>query len=156
MIPDNKKTAPFLHKKYVIETPKGAMVEDICVVLCNLTRTVSRHMPSGTFKVYIRTRVLKHNYDKRPAQEYDFLIKKLHKLIKYPDHIYKNRDSKRGDFCFVKKIGGIKCFGSLEVIINEKGGNRLEIVTFFTLLKENYLNNYTLLWSWGDDNKPPS
>ena len=43
-------------------------------------------------KVYLNTRVLKHLYDKRPAEEFDLMIETLIDVVKYPNKIYKNKN----------------------------------------------------------------
>ncbi len=142
-----KKIVPELHQKYIINTAKGALVQDISVFLCNLTYTVTREANlQGYHKVYISTKVLKHAYDKRPAFEYDLIINEIHKIVKYPDKIYKNKEEKRGDYCFVKTVKNEKC-----LCVLEKGEQCLEIVTFYRVTKEKYLNSFSLVWSWRDD-----
>ena len=85
------KIVPILHQKYVANTTKGALVQDISAFLCNLTYTVSKGVGlQNCHKVYISTRALKHSYDKRPAFEYDLIINEIHKIVKYPNKIYKN------------------------------------------------------------------
>lgn len=89
---------------------------------------------------------MKHLYDKKPAEEYDFLVCNIYKIVKYPDRIYKNKDPKRGDLCFLKKLKGYNYLCSLEVADDE-----LTVITAFRVRKESYLNNYELLWSWRGD-----
>lgn len=158
-IPKEKRVVPLLHHRHIKGTCKGVIVQDVQAFLCNLTKIVSKDerlkVFLNTFRVYIKTRVLKHVYDKRIAQEYDFLINHLHKIIRYPDKIYENKNSKRGDFCFFKKIQGVEYICSIErVAETEEDKFKLEIATFFVLYKKNYLNNYKLLWSREDDNPP--
>ena len=146
-----------LHKLHVRGTDKGALVTNVRVFLCNLTFAVVKGANLQAKKVYINTRVLKHVYDKRPAQEYDFLLESMHEIIKYPEKIYENRDGKQGDYAFVKKVKNQACFFSIQVVESELEEERYccEIVTFFRLPKESYLNKYKLLWSWEGD-IPPS
>ena len=93
--------------------------------------------------------MIKHLYDKKPAEEFDFIIDNLHKIIKYPNYIYKNKKEKRGDWCFVKKIKNELYISSLE-----REEEILEIVTVFRIRKEKYLKNFKLLWSWENDRSP--
>ena len=137
-----------LCRHYIRGTAKEAIVANKRIMLCILTHSVIKGCGFADGSVYISTRMLKHMYDKKPAEEFDFLIDNAHKIIKYPTHVYKNRDGKRGDFCFVKEMGGIKYLCSIEV---QKNGHELEVATAFRIRKENYLNNYELLWSWRDD-----
>ncbi|MDD3735290.1 MAG: hypothetical protein PHO31_02330 [Candidatus Pacebacteria bacterium] len=141
------KIVPELHQKYIINTAEGALVQNISVFLCNLTYTVTREVNlEGYHKVYISTKVLKHSYDKRPAFEYDLIINEIHKIVKYPDKIYRNKEEKRGDYCFVKTVQNEKC-----LCVLEKGEQCLEVVTFYRVTKEKYLNSFSLVWSWRDD-----
>jgi hypothetical protein len=98
-------------------------------------------------KVYLNTRVLKHLYDKRPAEEFDLMTENIFDIVKYPSKIYKNKDGKRGSFCFVKEIKNSKCMVSLETMHNNGQVTHCEVVTFFRA-DEEYLANYELLWEW--------
>ena len=144
------KIVPNLHQRYVANTDKNALVQNVSVFLCNLTYTVTKGVElRGYHKVYISARVLKHSYDKRPAFEYDLIINEIHKIIKYPDEIYKNKEGKRGDFCLVKRVKNEKC-----LCVVEKKDQRFEVVTFYRIPKEKYLNSFSLVWSWRNDNAP--
>jgi len=147
-----------LHNEYIKDTLKGAIVQDMKVFLCDLTYTVLKGINSPVRKVYIGTKALKHNYDKRPAVEYDFLINNLHQIIKYPQIVYENKPSKRGSYCFVKSLDDVNWLCSLELVEDNQNNlaTQIEIVTFFRVPKEKYLDTYTLLWSWRDDNTPSS
>ncbi len=138
-----------LHTLYIQDTKPLAIVVEAEIYLCNLTMTVSKILNPGTpekMKVYVTTRMLKHLYDKKPAEEYDFVINNAHNVAKYPDDIYKNRDSKRGDYAFVKNINDEPWFCAIE-----RNEEKFYIATCFRLRKESYLNNYTLIWSWKGD-----
>lgn len=100
-------------------------------------------------RVYVSTRMLKHLYDSRPAEEFVSIIENLHTIVKYPDEIYENKTGKRGDFCFVKELKGERYIASIE--ITERKDKKIFVATAFRLRKENYLKNYKLLWSWRDD-----
>lgn len=140
-----------LHNMYIVNTSKGELVREISAFLCNLTHAVTKGVGlDGYHKVYISARALKHSYDKRPAFEYDTIISNLHKIMKYPDKIYRNKQGKRGEYCFVKAIST----GEKYLCIVEKGKQCLEIVTCYRVPKEKYLNSFSLVWSWRDDNFP--
>ena len=126
-------------------TPAKAIVADVTVFLCHLTNYVSSTLKSTT-KVYVNTRVVKHLYDKKPAEEFDFVVRHMHRIVKYPDCVYKNKDPKRGNFCFLKKIKGNDYLCSLEVSEEE-----IFVVTAFRMRKANYINEYELLGSWKGD-----
>ena len=140
-----------LYQKYIKGTQPKIFVTHKVVVLCHLTNQVNKVIldKSGLSRVYISTKMIKHLYDKKPAEEFDFIIDNLHKIIKYPNYIYKNKKEKRGDWCFVKKIKNELYISSLE---HEE--EILEIVTVFRIRKEKYLENFELLWSWEDDRSP--
>jgi hypothetical protein len=82
-----------LHKKYIKGSEKNAIVQIVQAFMCNLTAAVVKGISCPSNKVYISTRVLKHVYDKRPAEEFDFLIENLHLIIKFPDLIFKNKSA---------------------------------------------------------------
>jgi hypothetical protein len=46
--------------------------------------------------------MLKHLYDKKPAEECDVLIDIIHIIVKFPDIILENKSGKRGDRVFLK------------------------------------------------------
>lgn len=156
-------------EKYVKGTSYKAIVADRKVFLCRFTNAVSRSIGVNNKAggVYATSRFLKHLFDKKPAEEFFFLIDNLHKVVKYPDKIYKNKDEKRGEYCFIKRIGDSEYFCSIEIIklppavfglslfgVSEYGGNHeieeIQIATAFRLRDGNYIKKYTLLWSWGD------
>ena len=143
-----RKVLAKLYKKYVYGTPPKTIVADKTAFLCRLTWAAAKAVNITAMKVYVTARMLKHLYDSRPAEEFVFIIENLHTIVKYPDHIFKNKDSKRGDFCFVKKLKGGKYIASIEVPRDEK--EKVFVATAFRLRKESYLNNYKLLWSWRD------
>jgi hypothetical protein len=137
-----------LCQQYIRGTAKDAIVLSKRAFLCHLTHSVIRGCSFVDGSVYINTRMLKHMYDKKPAEEFDFMINNMHKVIKYPNDVYKNKDGKRGNFCFAKELDGIKYLCAIEI---QKNGRELEVATAFRIRKENYLNDYKLLWSWRDD-----
>ena len=135
-----------LFEQYVKGTQNGAVVIDKTVFFCHLTNQVNKVLGIKESVVYVRTIPIKHIYDKRPAEEFDFIVDYIHKVVKYPDHIYKNKSPKRGTFCFVKSIQDEKYLCSLEII--EENERKIMIVTAFRIRKDNYLDSYDLLWSW--------
>ncbi len=139
-----------LFEKYVKGTRSEAVITDKTVFFCHLTNEVSKVLDVAESSVYARTIPLKHMYDKRPAEEFDFIVDHIHKVVKYPDDIYKNKSPKRGTFCFVKSIQDEKYLCSLEIM--EKNEGKIMIVTAFRIRKDNYLDSYDLLWSWRGDN----
>lgn len=138
--------------KYVKGTGQDAIVQYVVVLLCNLTVAVVRGVGWPCNRAYINTRVLKHMYDKKPAEEFDFLVQNLHAIIKYPDKIYRNKGAKRGHLCFLKKIKNHPYFCSLELVEEGGAANHCQVVTCFRVRKENYLDDYELLWEWKGGN----
>ena len=143
-----RKVLADLYKKYVYATPPKTIVADKTAFLCRLTWVVTKVLGAKTMRVYVNTRMLKHLYDGRPAEEFIFIVENLHTIVKYPDHIYENKNSKRGDFCFVKKLKGSRYIASIETPKREQ--DKIFVATAFRLRRENYLNSYKLLWSWRD------
>ncbi len=141
-----------LYEKYIKGTIKGAIVPDVTVVICHLTKVVISELNPVSAKVYINTRALKHMYDKRPAEEFDFLLDNLFSIAKYPDHILANKSGKRGEKCFLKKMRGTDYFVSFEIDTTNDGG--ITIATAFAPAG-GYLKNYELLWSW-EERRPSS
>jgi len=133
--------------KYIENTPPKAIVTMETIYICRLTSAVLKITGLTDFKVYLNTKVLKHLYDKRPAEEFDCIICHLHEVIKYPEKIYKNKTSKSGDYCLVKKIDDFEYFSSLQ-LSNEDDMVKISVVTAFRIRDEKYLKNYELLWSW--------
>ena len=135
-----------LHEEYIKDTEPKAIVEEKRILLCNLTIAVARGVNFPAKAVYVNTIALKHLYDTKPAQVYDFIIANLHKIVKFPDQVYKNNPSKRGSLFLVKTINNKKYFCSIEI---NKEDNEINIVTAFDV-KDKYLEKFELLWSWRD------
>lgn len=147
------------------------MVADRKIFLCYLTKAVLHgiSITNNSGGVYATSQCLKHLFDKKPAEEFFFIIDNLHKVVKYPDKIYRNRDGKRGEFCLIKRIGDFEYLCSIEIVklssatINQslpglsnfqRGGDieEIQIATAFRLRDEDYIKKYTHLWSWEGDN----
>ncbi len=144
-----RKVLVELYERYIYATPPQIVVAGQITFLCHLTWAVAKAIGAATMRVYVGTRMLKHLYDSRPAEEFVFIIENLHTIVKYPDQIYENKAGKRGDFCFVKELKGERYIASIEITEQEDG--KIFVATAFRLRKERYLENYKLLWSWRDD-----
>lgn len=142
-----KETLNDFFAKYVEGTQEKAKVIDQKSLLCRLTVAVAQaiDIKESRRSVYITTRCLKHLFDKKPAEEFLFILNHLREIVRYPDKIYLNKDEKRGEFCFVKRIGNSEYFCSIE---NEK--EETQVATAFRLRDEKYIKKYTLLWDWGN------
>lgn len=156
-------------KRHIRNTPEKAIVIDRKIFLCNLTNAVLKgiELDDSIKGTYITSRCLKHLYDKKPAEEFDFILNHLLEVVKHPDRIYKNLPGKRGSFCFVKRLGNEEYFCTIEILeippavcgeaelgVSQLGQNsiarEIQIATAFKLRDEKYIKNYTLLWDWGD------
>ena len=148
---DNKDKLVDIFEKYIKDTPVKSIVTRKSIVLCRLTNQVNKAILDcgGLSKVFINTKVLKHLYDKKPAEEFYFLVKNSHILVKYPDKIYKNKEPKRGEWLFAKEIKNELYLCSLS---NENGD--FEVATAFRDRKRKYIKSYDLLWSWENDKSP--
>ena len=136
-----------LHKMYVRGTAKKAVVQVVTILVCRLTAAVVSGASCLSDKVYISTRVIKHVYDKRPAEEFDTLIANVRAMVKYPDRVYRNVAGKRGEYCFVKSIDGLLYLCALEMVERPEQGTVYEIATLFRV-DEDYLKKHELLWEW--------
>ena len=144
-----------LYKKHIKGSPVKAIVFDFCVHVCSLTNDVAREGEFTGKKVHMKGRSVKHLYDKRPAEEFEFVMRHVEQVVKFPDRLYVNRGSKTGDFLFYKKIDEGVYLCSVEKTDEtdpEDGVSRMNyIVTCFRVRKESYLNNYELLRDWKVD-----
>lgn len=152
-------------KKYIENTAEKTEVADHKICLCGLTKAVMEGINIDhpiKKNVYITTKCLKHLFDKKPAEEFFFIVNHLHKVVKYPDKIYKNKNGKRGEFCLMKEIENEKYLCSIEIVsivfiskekeVEEREIKEIQIATAFRLRDEKYIKNYTLLWDWGNGN----
>lgn len=140
-------------------TEEKATVADKRVLFSHLTNAVKEAMRLQTKKVYLSTRVLKHLYDRKPAEEFACIIDHVHLMVRYPDEIYENKQGKRGSFCLVKLINGKKYLCSIEIERYTLGVDKetqdektsieeIGVATAFRIRDDAYLNGYRLLWSW--------
>lgn len=144
-----------LHKLYIQGTEEKAPVVLQTIHLCNTTNAVMKTLSLTSPKIHVTTKMFKHLYDSKPAEEYEFILHNLISIVKYPDRIYENKGGKRGQFCFVKTIKRHDYLCSFETThtkIEEAKTEEMNfVVTAFRVRKQSYLQNYKLLWSWKDD-----
>ena len=138
-----------IFKKCVRDTALEAVVRNITVVAGMLPPLLSEKIDAANPRIYITTRVIKHLYDKKPAEEFDFVLENIPNLLAHPDRLYRNKGDKRGQFCLMKQIEGREYFVSLE-LADGKYGKELQLVTAFRVRSEPYLKEYDLLWSRRD------
>lgn len=138
-------------EKHIKGTPAGAIVTKRKIVLCRLTNQVNRAVLKcgGLSKVYINTIVIKHLYDKKPAEEFHFIVENLDKIVRFPDYICKNKKPKRGKWIFVKELKN-------ELYLCSLGNENIdfEVATSFRDRKRKYIKSYDLIWSWESDKSP--
>lgn len=147
---NKRKVLPELFEQHIKDTPAGVLVPAKTVFLCNLTNVVREDVGFSSGKIYVTSRMVKHLYDRKSAEEFHFLINNIHTIVKYPDRIYKNKDSKRGDYCFFKSLKGNPYLCSVEIVSSEDTLEENYVATAFRLRKDSYLKSYELLWSWKD------
>lgn len=133
--------------QYIKGTPNGAIVRDMTIKLCTLTNEVRRAVHFPTANVHITTKVIKKHYDKRTAEENDFILKHGWRILHMPDEIYRNKDGKRGDYLFAKNINNSLYVASVEVS-TYADEPILYTVSIFRVRKLSYLGGYELIWSW--------
>ncbi len=139
-----------IHERQIRRTKPEAYISIIKIRLAKITKRTRQALHCHQRKIYIQTRALKHLYDKKPAEEFDFLIDHLETIIRNPELLYKNKNNKTGDFCITKKIDDHRYIVIIEVVNRQTAQEEIFIVTAFRIRDEKYLRNYDLLRSWRD------
>ncbi len=132
---------------YVKGTPAQAIVRELTITFCSLTNEVQRACRLDSATVLITTKIIKKHYDKRTAEENDFILKNGWRVVHMPSEIYRNKDGKRGDFLLSKKLNNNQYVASIEVSKAEEELS-VYVVSIFRVRKESYLSSYELIWSW--------
>jgi hypothetical protein len=143
MIP-KKDVLKGIHEQLIRGTYPGAIVANEVILLSRINIQTLRQTELCQAGIYISSRALKHMYDKRPAQEYDSLLKSIPQIIGYPDHIYRNKPHLEG-FAFVKAIHGYSYMCPVKHIRDNQ--NKMCVVTAFSV-KPGYMKDFKLLWSY--------
>lgn len=138
-----------IFKTHVHGTFEAVIVRDALVVAGLLPNVLLEKLNVVSPRVYLATRVIKHLYDRRPAEEFDFLLENISDIIVHPDILYKNKCDKRGQFCLMKQLEDRQYFISLE-LVDGVHGKEVQIVTAFRVRSAPYLKEYNLLWSRRD------
>jgi hypothetical protein len=138
-----------MHDVYVRRTRAEMPVRDARVLVDVLNKNIIETIGLSLREVYITTRALKHLYDKKPAEEFDFAVDHASIMVKNPERLYKGKKDKRGGFCLVKNIEGDEYLMALDISL-AKQNRGIYIVTIFRLRDRNYLKSYDLLWSRRD------
>jgi hypothetical protein len=139
-----------IHECFIRRTKSEARILALKIRITKITRRTRRAIYSNTRRIYIRTYALKHLYDKKPAEEFDFVIDHLESIVRGPDCVYRNKTNKTGGFCITKKIDDDHYIVIIEVFERNTPKEEIQIVTAFRIRDKRYLENYELLWSWRD------
>jgi len=68
------KVAVKMYEKYIKGTVEKEVVVDKLYLVTILTKAVIKGLNLSEDKVYLNTRVLKHLYDRKPAEEFECII----------------------------------------------------------------------------------
>ena len=144
-----KSNTERIFEKHIKGTPSKAIVRDLTIKYCTLTNEVQRVCNLEVTAVHITTKVMKKHYDKRPAEENDFIITNGWQIVHLPELIYRNKDAKRGGFLFARRLKNELYVSAIEVV-NSDDSQMVYVVSQFRIRKgkEGYLEGYELMWSW--------
>lgn len=142
-------TLEYIHRKYIRYTGEKALIQKKVFFLCSLYSSVKNECLISNKSVSLSTVMLKHLYDKKPAEEYDKILLCIKDSVRHPEEIYKNKENKTGGFCFVKSFLNQKYFTVLQESHAEQTNY---IVTSFRIRKEQYLKGYEKIWERESDN----
>lgn len=143
-----------LYSKYIVGTPRKALVLDTTIYIGTLKPGVQSSLSLSSSKVHCTSKVIKHIYDEKPPLHVPLIIKHLCQTIKYPDRVYKNKvyknnkriKTRKGDFLFTKKVRNNLY---LSVVQKEKDQNDVNwLVSAWILRKSDYLKYSRLLWKF--------
>jgi hypothetical protein len=141
-----------LYQQHIKGTAEKDVIKDVTMLLCDLTNEVRTRGNFPGERVYITSRMLKHLYDSKPAEEFEFILEHLQEIVRYPDAIYKNKTGKRGEICFIKSINNKRYLCSIEKSRVYNSNSRVNfIATAFRIRKESYVKNFELIGSWKSD-----
>ena len=137
--------------RYIKNTPRKGFVKDLRIKVCDIPHKLRGRLKIKDERVYITTKSLKHLYDVRAAEEFDFIISNIESFILNPTKVYKNKDGKTGNFCFYKETRSGNYFSILET-----ADDSVCVVSSYRLSdiegkRKNYLAGYKLIWSWKVD-----
>lgn len=138
-------------ERYIKDTPRKGYVKDLRIKVCMLPHKLKSKTGAEDLRVYVTTKSLKHMYDIRLAQEFDFIVTNLEIVITHPHRIYKNKEGKTGNICFYAEFEKNAYFYILDIKLDG-----IYIVSAYRLSevkekRKNYLAGYKLLWSWKGD-----
>jgi hypothetical protein len=148
------------YSKYIKGTPykAGILLERIfiCKVKEPLRIIMDGHVACPDKKVHLSTKSLKHMhdrhvYEKKTPLDLRIILDNLTNIVKYPDEVRKDKDAKKGDFLFIRKVGEHAYWAAVQVSL--EGG--IEVVSA-SATGPRYTEKFTLLWSRGTANSPSS
>jgi hypothetical protein len=139
-----------LFHEHVAGTEKKSFVHLAKVAVCNLGPKIYRKLRESHIldnsKVFISTKVLKHIYDDHHPQHLT-MIKNLHRIVRSPEVVYKNKPGKGGDYIFVKEIRDETYCVVLDIIQSETDSS-IEIRTcFYASRPKRYFREFECIWS---------
>jgi hypothetical protein len=145
-----KSPQELLFDDHVAGTEKKDLVYVTRVAVCSLSAKVYKILNTlhslDNSKVFVNTKVLKHIYDDHYTQHLR-MIKNLHRIVRLPEAVYKNKPGKGGDYIFVKDIRKETYCVSLDIIQNETGSS-IEIRTcFYASRPKRYFREFECVWS---------
>lgn len=145
------KKLTYVVERFIKNTPRKGYVKDLRIKVCLLPHKLKSKVGAKDLRVYVTTKSLKHMYDVRLAQEFDFIVDKLELVITQPHRIYKNKEGKTGDICFYAEFEKNAYFYILDI-----KPDGIYIVSAYRLSevkvkRKNYLAGYKLFWSWKGD-----
>lgn len=138
-------------ERFIKNTPRKGYVKELRIKISKLPKRFKSKTEAQDLRVYITTKSLKHMYDIRLAQEFDFIIANIEAVITNPHRIYKNKEGKTGSVCLY-----IKLQENFYFYILDAKPDGLYVVSAYRLSeievkRKNYLASYKLLWSWKGD-----
>ncbi len=137
--------------RYIKNTPRKGYVKDLRIKLCDVPHKLKGKLKIKDERVYITTKSLKHLYDARAAEEFDFIISNIEVFILNPTRVYKNKEGKTGNLCFYKEVRNGAYFSILEATDNLTCVVSAYRLSDIVEKRKNYLAGYKLIWSWKVD-----
>jgi len=137
--------------RHIRNTPRKGYVKDLRIKICDFPHKLKGKLKIKDKRVYITTKSLKHLYDVRKGEEFDYIISNIDHFILNPTGIFKDKERKTGNYCIYKETGNGAYFIILDVTENSVyvvSGYRLSEVEE---KRKNYLSGYRLIWSWKVD-----
>lgn len=146
-----------LHNDYIAGSVNKAYVTLDTFCITSIRKEVKHTIDSSTTKTYISTKVLKHIYDrhfsdKKQEKIYFFIIDNLHRILKYPEIVRVDKESrkKKGRIVFLKRFEEDQYACTIEKTTQRKGKKLEEVLNVVTVFKTKkggkYLSETTILY----------